>query len=79
MVTVGYGWGRDEASVGCQADRQWQLGYEAETGDSLLGTSAFPGGRRVLRSPDTQDARLAAWSTNSRVTEYLIQHLPPSL
>ena len=31
------------------------------------------------RSPDTQDARLAAWSTNSRVTEYLIEHIPTPL
>lgn len=31
----------------------------------------------MSRSPDPQDARLTAWSTSSRVTEYLIEHLPP--
>lgn len=31
------------------------------------------------RSPDTPDARLVAWSTNSRVTEYLIERIPAPL
>jgi uncharacterized damage-inducible protein DinB len=33
----------------------------------------------MLRSPDTQDTRLAAWSTTSRVTEYLIERIPAPL
>jgi uncharacterized damage-inducible protein DinB len=33
----------------------------------------------VHRSPDGQDPRLAAWSTNSRVTEYLVEHIPAPL
>jgi uncharacterized damage-inducible protein DinB len=33
----------------------------------------------VLRSPEKQDARLTAWSTNSRVTEYLIERIPAAL
>ena len=33
----------------------------------------------MLRTPDAQDPRLAAWSTNSRVTEYLVEHIPAPL
>lgn len=33
----------------------------------------------MVRPPETQDARLAAWSTNSRVTEYLIERIPAPL
>jgi uncharacterized damage-inducible protein DinB len=33
----------------------------------------------MLRTPDAKDPRLAAWSTNSRVTEYLIERIPAPL
>jgi uncharacterized damage-inducible protein DinB len=33
----------------------------------------------MLRTPDAQDPRLAAWSTNSRVTDYLVEHIPAPL
>jgi uncharacterized damage-inducible protein DinB len=33
----------------------------------------------VIRKPDTQDPRLVAWSTNGRVTEYLVERIPARL
>jgi uncharacterized damage-inducible protein DinB len=33
----------------------------------------------VLRTPGVQDPRLVAWSTNSRITEYLVEHIPAPL
>ena len=33
----------------------------------------------MSRPADLQDALLAAWRTNNRVTIYLIEHLPPVL
>jgi uncharacterized damage-inducible protein DinB len=33
----------------------------------------------MVRTPDAQDPRLAAWSTNGRVTEYLVEHIPAPL
>ena len=33
----------------------------------------------MVRSPEAQDARLAAWGTNSRVTEYLMERIPAPL
>jgi uncharacterized damage-inducible protein DinB len=33
----------------------------------------------MVRTPDAQDPRLVAWSTNSRVTEFLVEHIPAPL
>lgn len=33
----------------------------------------------MLPPLDLQDAILASWSTNSRVTEYLVEHIPPAV
>jgi len=33
----------------------------------------------VLRSPEMQDALLAAWGTNNRVTAYLVERIPDLL
>lgn len=33
----------------------------------------------MLWTPDAQDPRLSAWSTNSRVSEYLVEHIPAEL
>jgi uncharacterized damage-inducible protein DinB len=37
------------------------------------------GGKLALRTAEAQDPRLAAWATSSRVTEYLVEHLPAAL
>jgi hypothetical protein len=33
----------------------------------------------MLPPLDLRDAVLTAWSTNSRVTDYLVEHIPPAL
>lgn len=33
----------------------------------------------MARTAEAPDTRLAAWGTNARVTEYLVEHLPPAL